>query len=325
MKTGITAILVGVIVVMLITAGPESAENEKQSLIQIALLLDTSNSMDGLIDQAKSQLWKVVNEFGTALVDGKAPEFHVALYEYGNSGIPSEKGYIRMILPLTDDLDAVSEKLFALKTNGGYEYCGKVIKAAAENLKWSKSDKDFKAIFIAGNEPFTQGDVDYRIACKAAVEKGIVVNTIFCGPYATGVSGKWKDGAALSDGKYMNIDQNQKAVHIEAPQDKEIEKLGTDLNKTYVPYGAKGKAGMENQKAQDKNASSAGSGSNLQRQVCKASHNYNNDRWDLVDAIKKGTVKLEDIKEEDLPEEMRKMSMEEKKKYVEAKAAERGA
>ena len=29
---------------------------EKKAKIQIALLLDTSNSMDGLIDQAKSQL-----------------------------------------------------------------------------------------------------------------------------------------------------------------------------------------------------------------------------------------------------------------------------
>ena len=31
--------------------------------VQIALLLDTSNSMDGLIAQAKTQLWSVVHEF----------------------------------------------------------------------------------------------------------------------------------------------------------------------------------------------------------------------------------------------------------------------
>ena len=36
---------------------------KRDASIQIALLLDTSNSMDGLIDQAKSQLWSVVNEF----------------------------------------------------------------------------------------------------------------------------------------------------------------------------------------------------------------------------------------------------------------------
>ena len=32
-------------------------------MIQLAILLDTSNSMDGLINQAKSELWTIVNEF----------------------------------------------------------------------------------------------------------------------------------------------------------------------------------------------------------------------------------------------------------------------
>ena len=51
--------------------------------IQIAILLDTSNSMDGLIDQAKTQLWNIVNEFIRAKKDGKPPAMQVALFEYG--------------------------------------------------------------------------------------------------------------------------------------------------------------------------------------------------------------------------------------------------
>jgi len=39
--------------------------------IQLALLLDTSSSMSGLLNQARSQLWTVVNEFSTAEKDGK--------------------------------------------------------------------------------------------------------------------------------------------------------------------------------------------------------------------------------------------------------------
>ncbi|MEZ5022383.1 MAG: hypothetical protein R2728_03810 [Chitinophagales bacterium] len=42
---------------------PEKTTNSP-SKIQIALLLDTSNSMDGLIEQAKGKLWSIVNEFG---------------------------------------------------------------------------------------------------------------------------------------------------------------------------------------------------------------------------------------------------------------------
>ncbi len=299
------------------------AGEEKPPLIQIAILLDTSGSMRGLIGQAKEQLWTIVNEFVTMKRNGKVPELHVALYEYGKSSIPASEGYLRMILPLTTDLDKVSEELFALTTNGGQEYCGKVIKAATEGLAWSRSNDDFKAIYIAGNEPFTQGDIDYRKACPAAVAKSIVVNTIHCGGYDQGVSGKWKDGAMLADGSYMNIDQNRKVVHIEAPQDKEIARLGEEMNKTYIPYGAMGKAGAANQIAQDSNAGSVSKGSNVQRQVAKASAQYRNDAWDLVDAAREGKVKLDELKDKDLPENMRKMNAEQRKAYVETQTKQR--
>jgi len=151
---------------------------EKQPLVQMAILLDTSGSMSGLIDQARTELWAIVNEFIFASKDGRTPELQVALYEYGKSSLSAEQGYIREILPLTTDLDKVSEELFALNTNGGEEYCGWVIKEATRSLKWSDSPDDLKVIFIAGNEPFTQGPVDYRQACKAAISKNIVVNTI---------------------------------------------------------------------------------------------------------------------------------------------------
>ncbi len=41
---------------------PVVVPQQKESKIQIAILLDTSSSMDGLIEQAKSQLWKIVNQ-----------------------------------------------------------------------------------------------------------------------------------------------------------------------------------------------------------------------------------------------------------------------
>src|SRR5947199_201741 len=94
---------------------PQSAQPPS---IQIALLLDTSNSMDGLIGQAKTQLWSVVNEFIKAKHHGKPPRMEVALFEYGNNRLDPREGFVRLVLPLTDDLDKVSEELFALTTNG---------------------------------------------------------------------------------------------------------------------------------------------------------------------------------------------------------------
>ncbi len=292
------------------------AEGVQKPVIQMAILLDTSGSMDGLIEQAKSQLWTIVNDLAKARQAGQTPILEVGLYEYGKSSIPAPEGYLRMILPLTTDLDKLSEELFKLRTNGGDEYCGKVIKAAVEGLNWSKSPDAMKVIFIAGNEPFTQGDVDYRTACKAAISKGIIVNTIHCGPFATGVATQWKDGALLADGQYMNIDQNMKLVHIETPYDKELAQLGVNLNKTYVRYTKDGLAAEARQEAQDANAAGASLSAAAARGLSKAGDHYRNDRWDLVDALREKKVKLEDVKADDLPEEMKKMSLDERKAHL---------
>ncbi len=247
----------------------------------------------------------------------------MALYEYGKSSIPADEGHMRMILPLTTNLDKVSEELFLLETNGGEEYCGMVIQAAVKNLQWSESRDDLKLIFIAGNEPFTQGTVHYVDACKAAINEGIIVNTIHCGSDQAGVDGKWKDGALLADGRYTCIDKDRAIVHIDAPQDAEIARLGVELNATYIAYGSAGAEGLALQKKQDANAMGVAAASNAMRQMSKASGQYRNSRWDLIDRLKEPEAKLEDIDEEALPEEMRGMTMEEKKAYVEGKAARR--
>ena len=314
--------------VLVIAVGPDAfADGEKKGaeepLIQVALLLDTSNSMDGLINQAKRQLWRFVNELAVGVKDGKNPRIEVALYEYGNNGLSSKNGWVRCVVELTADLDLVAKELFALKTNGGHEFCGTVIKHAVENLKWSKSNDALKVIFIAGNEPFTQGHINYKDSCRAAVEKGIIVNTIFCGNHQEGVRTDWKEGARLGEGQYMNIDQNR-VVHIDAPQDKRIAELGRQLNKTYIGFGRQGKERKKLQESMDKKAEKCGAAVAAQRALAKAKPgSYDSSSWDLVDAVTKGKVKLEDLKEEDLPEEMKKMSLEERKAYIQKKAEER--
>lgn len=298
-------------------------KQSKNNSIQLAILLDTSGSMDGLIDQAKSQLWKIVNELATTKKNNKPVDLYVALYEYGKQSIPADEGYLRNILPFTQDLDKVSDELFKLKTNGGEEYCGKVILNALENLQWNNSNDNLKVIFIAGNEPFTQGNMDYKEACKKAVSKGIIVNTIFCGNYNEGVQTMWKDGADLADGKYMNIDHNAELVHIDAPQDAEIIKLGQELNKTYIAFGYAGREKKEMQAEQDANSMSLNPGVMVERSVTKSGAQYKNSGWDLVDATNEGSVKIEELKDEDLPDEMKKMTVKERKAYIDKMEKER--
>jgi hypothetical protein len=302
----------------------DNALRDNESLVQIAILLDTSNSMDGLIEQAKSQLWKIVNEFNDAKQGDKIPVVQVALYEYGNDNLSIGTNYIRQVLPFTRDLDKVSEQLFKLTTNGGSEFCGAVIRDALDKLAWDKNGKTYKAVFIAGNEPFTQGPVNSQEACKEAIQKGVVINTIHCGKQSEGENGGWRTGAALAEGRFLTIDQDKAIVHIKAPQDKEITRLSIELNKTYIIYGKDGARGAANMSAQDNNASTyKKEGAEVQRALTKASSNYSNTGWDLVDANKKAGLKLEKIKEDDLPAELKSLKADERQAYLDQKAAER--
>lgn len=302
---------------------PEQEPNRAPK-IQVALLLDTSGSMDGLIEQAKSQLWKMVNELATSKKEGQVPNIELALYEFGKSSLPAADGYLKQLVPLTSDLDLVSEQLFSLKTNGGDEYCGWVIQDATKNLKWSENNDDLKIIIIAGNEEFTQGNIDYKTTCKAAITAGIVVNTIYCGDCEEGIRYSWKDGADRAEGKYMCINQNDQVAHIETPFDAEIGVLNDELNKTYIAIGNEGKEKQERQVAQDKNAGAYGSSNVAERAVSKSKKStYNNASWDAVDALAENEKAMEEIKKEDLPDEMKGMSVEERKEYVAKKAKER--
>ncbi len=295
--------------------------------VQIALLLDTSNSMDGLIDQTKTQLWKVVNSFIDAKRDGVAPTVEVALYEYGNNTLSVTDHYIRRVESFTGDLDAMSGHLFSLRTNGGQEYCGAVIRRAINDLTWDDDPKSYKVIFIAGNEPFTQGPIDPMQACRDALAKGIVVNTIHCGPRSQGISGSWHEGAAHGGGEFLVIDQDRAVRHIPAPQDKRISELGIELNKTYIGYGSMREESMRRQRVADEGAmDNAGAGSAVERAVAKASPSiYQNATWDLVDALKENKVDLAELPAAELPDEFKGWTPEKIKARVDEAAKQRVA
>lgn len=295
--------------------------------IQLAILLDTSGSMDGLINQARTQLWTIVNDLATAQQGGKSPNLNVALYEYGKSSIPAEEGYLRQIVAFTDDLDKISEELFALATNGGDEYCGHVIQAATRGLQWSENEKDLKIMFVCGNEPFTQGSVNYKDACQEAVKKGIIINTIFCGDEAEGINTGWKDGALLAEGSFAFINQNQVVAAIETPFDKDITKLSSEINKTFLLYGEKAarEEAKKRQVEQDEKAAQAAPNAAAARAQFKSAPQYQSADRDLTSGIVSGKVKLNDIPEDQLPEELQKLKPEERQAYVDKLAKEREA
>ena len=304
---------------------PQKAKKKDKSKVQIAILLDTSGSMEGLIHQARTQLWKIVNDFQHCEKKGKRPVLEVGLYEYGKSSLAVTEGYLRQIVPFTKDLDLLSEKLFELRTNGGQEYCGWVIDDAVRNLEWSDRKGDLKMIFIAGNEPFSQGKVDFRDSCRLAIGRGITVNTIHCGNESEGIRGHWQEGAALGEGEFLNIDHNDIRRTIKTPYDKRLIELSIELNTTYVPYGKESKRGyfLKRQAAQDKNAAEEAPAVAANRAAAKGSSYYQNAEYDLLDALAGNKVDLSEIPKDELPEDLRKLAPAEQKKYLEQKRDKR--
>lgn len=303
---------------------PSSNPDADSNTIKVALLLDTSNSMDGLIDQARAQLWELVNELSEAKCGNESlPDLKIALYEYGNDRLNAREGYIRMVNSFSGDLDEISKNLFALTTNGGNEYCGNVIQTSLNQLDWGVNKNDLNLIFIAGNESFDQGPVPYQEAASNACAKNVTINTIFCGDYNLGMQTKWKDGATLTQGDYIAINSDRATVHVPSPYDEQILKKNEELNKTYIGYGKQATSKLALQSSQDSNAQSYGNANAVKRAVSKSTRLYKNSSWDLVDALEDNEEIIVELEEEALPTELKGKSDKDIKSFILKKKEER--
>ncbi len=303
------------------SAGTPVTPPEARPVVELAICLDISGSMDGLIDSAKARLWSIVNDLATAK---PVPQVRVALLTYGCDSYSSEAGWVVIDSELTEDLDLISKKLFALKTNGGTELVGRVVDKAARSLLWSTDPHALRIIVVAGNEAADQDSVvTYQVASKTSIERGILVNSIFCGSPTDPIAPAWGEVARLADGQFLCIDQSAGALVAESPFDKQLTELSASINTTYLWVGEAGLAACSNQMEQDANARGLSGGVAAQRASSKSSAIYDNRANDLVDGCAAGTMKLEDIKDEDLPADMKGKTLDEKKAILAAKQADR--
>lgn len=292
-------------------------EPEARPAVDLVIALDVSGSMDGLIDSARQRLWDIVGELGQAQ---PTPDLRIALLSYGSPSYGVETGYVRIDQPFTRDLDAVSETLFAYTTSGGDEYVARVAQSALKNLQWSESSDALRLLYVAGNESAEQDPlVNLADVGSLANDMGVAINAIYCGPDGDSIAQTWQGVANLSQGMYASIDQNAAAVaQIETPFDAELSALNKELSSTYVAKRS-GEAKHANAMAQDANASSMSTQAAASRAVAKSSKLYRADDWDLVDAVA-GGQSLEDVAEEEMPQEMVAMKLEEREAYIQEKA-----
>ena len=315
-----TASLLPLLVVITLLPIPSRAAEEKPR-IDIVFCIDCSGSMGPVIETAKQKVWSIVNQVAKAK---PAPELRIGLIGYGNAMGPFRT------FPLTSDLDEVYKNLLPFDERlGGDEYVGLAIHKATTEMKWSEGKQVMKVIYVVGNETAHQGpaEFDYTKTAPAAIAKGIMVNAIYCGDYDYKTAPPtWREFAKLADGTYMEIAGQGGAVVVATPFDQELNDLSGKLNTTYVGYGRGRGDKAAQQTANDTQSLRYSLSSGADRAAAKASPQYDNSNWDLVDAAKRNKdFDVKKLKDEELPDELKKLTPDERAAYVEKKGKERDA
>jgi uncharacterized protein YegL len=313
-------------------ATPDTLASPAGATLEMVFVLDTTGSMSGLIEGAKQRIWGIVNE---VMQSSSRPAVRIGLVAYRDRG----DQYVTQVLPLTEDLDKVYATLMDYQAGGGGDGPEDVRKALSDGVEragWSQSSARLaQVIFLVGDAPphdDYKDEADTTVTAANAVQKGMIVNTIQCGNMSD-TTRVWQAIAQRGQGQYFAIAQDGGVQTIATPYDEQLGQLATKLGATYVAYGGgAGEAGEHYRDAAKKAADStevsvssvAAPSARAERALNKA---VNSVAYvgDLLQNIENGSVKLDSVKDEDLPADLRQLSPAARKDEVETRLAARRA
>lgn len=289
--------------------------------IEVAFVLDSTGSMGGLIEGAKQKIWSIANEFVNRR---PAPDLRIGLVTYRDRG----DEYITKSFDLTDDIDTVYTNLRSFAAGGGGdgpESVNQALDDAVHKFHWSKGDGALRVIFLVGDYPphmDYKGDVKYQVSCQDAARAGIIINTIQCGGESS-TTPVWQEIARLSEGQFVQLSQTGDMVAITTPFDAEIAKLSGEVSTTVVTYGSATTQREALSKMAMPSASPAPTAADRATYNLRSGGRAIQGRGDLLADMKEGTVKIEAVKEADLPAEMKKLTPEQRKSYIQEQQVKR--
>lgn len=282
---------------------------KKRPQVEVVFCLDTTGSMSGLINAAKQKIWAISNQISTG---NPTPLVKIGLVAYRDR----KDAYITKVFDLSDDLDAIHGHLMGFQAAGGGdtpESVNQALHEAVTKISWSKDKKTLRMIFLVGDAPPHMDypdDVKYPESCKLALKNDIIINTVQCGNDAT-TRKYWLDICQSAEGSYVQIDaQGGPIVAVATPFDAELAKINVEINKTQLVFGNKGTQISGKKKLEESTALPTAA------QADRAAFNARNSAataYDLVQVLKDGKVKLEDIKAEELPDELKGKTVTEQK------------
>ena len=298
--------------------------------LEMVFVIDTTGSMGGLIEGAKQRVWGIVNE---VMQSSSHPSVSIGLVAYRDHG----DQYVTQVLPLTNDLDKVYSVLMDYQAGGGGDGPEDVRRALADGVSragWSRaSDHVAQIIFLVGDAPphdDYQDEPDTITTTTEAAQRGMIVNTIQCGQMG-GTKEVWQAIARRGQGQYFSIAQDGGVQAITTPYDDQLGELAKRLGGTFLAYGGGAGAAGQSYRAnlhadavsmERKVDTLATAPAKAERAMNKAMNSMAY-AGDLLQSIENGSVKLESVKVEELPEDLQKLSAEALKQEIEKRLAAR--
>jgi hypothetical protein len=294
-------------------------------IVEVGFVLDTTGSMGPLIEGAKRKIWSIA----TAIVDANPDaEVRMGLVAYRDIG----DAYVTRTFKLTTDIQGLYADLLELRARGGGDWpesVNEALEVGVTKLSWTQGGDTDRILFLVGDAPphmdYAQ-DTKYPDVVRMARDRGIIVNAVQAGG-ARDTERFWRDIAQLGDGRYIPIPQDGgKIVVIETPFDDEIIELQGRINGTVIPYGSNAQRSSIERKTRQYASAPAPVASEMAGYLSKKAARSGaavTGRGDLVADVASGRQRLDRVKEEELPAQVRGLSAAERQAFIDKRMAER--
>ena len=156
-------------------------------------------------------------------------------------------------------------------------------------------------------------DVKYTDTCKLAVKNDIIINTVQCGNHPE-TKKYWVDICRLAEGSYVQIDAHGGPIlAVATPFDAELGKINTAISETTLVYGTREVQRAGESKKVSNAALAPAAAADRAAYYARGGAGTS---YDLLNNIQNGTVKLESLKEAELPPQLQKLNLEEQRTFL---------
>jgi hypothetical protein len=188
-----------------------NAQKDGARPLDIVFCLDLSGSTNGLVNDVRDNLWLIANELNAMQ---PKPDFRLGVICFSRPSFGKNNGYVKVFSDLSYNLDYIDAELYKLKPSieKGDQIVSAALSIAVSEMSWSKKPDALKLVYIVGNGSVSSNGYEYVKICEEAVDKRIIVNSLFVTKSANKASdiAGWKRIAAITGGIQTEITVNKK-------------------------------------------------------------------------------------------------------------------